>query len=87
MAQVVLPLLLAKELGGRREFRVSGNSVEELVQAIEVECPGFRQKLCNGERLRPIYRIVIDGQIAPEGLASRVSENSNVEILPAFGGG
>jgi molybdopterin converting factor small subunit len=87
VAEVHLPLLLANEIGGRREFRVPGNSVRELVEAIEAECPGFRERLCNGERLRPIFRIVIDGKIALEGLDSSVLENSKVEILPAFGGG
>ncbi|MCS7236941.1 MAG: MoaD/ThiS family protein [Thermoguttaceae bacterium] len=87
MAEVILPTLLAKELGGIRQLDVPGSSVAELVNAINAKHPGFRDLVCSGEKLRPIFRVVIDGRIAREGLASPVQPTSRVEILPAFGGG
>lgn len=87
MAEVILPTLLAKELGGIRQLDVPGESVKELVDAIEAKHPGFRELLCSGEKLRPIFRVIVDGQIARDGLASPVCPTSRVEILPAFGGG
>lgn len=87
MAEVILPALVAKELGGIRRFDVPGGSVAELVAAIDAKHPGFREILCSGDRLRPIFRIVVDGKIALQGLDAPVAPESRVEILPAFGGG
>ncbi len=87
MAEVILPILLAKEFGGIRRVKSPGRSVAEVIQEIDRLHPGFQEKVCNGERLRPIFRVVIDGQIALKGYARRVGEQSRVEFLPAFGGG
>ncbi len=87
MAEVILPTLVAKEFGGIRRLEVPGSSVAELVEAIDAQHPGFRELLCAGSKIRPMFRIIVDGKIALEGLSTPVTAQSRVEVLPAFGGG
>lgn len=87
MATVSIPLLLEGLTGGARQAEVAGATLEEVVAALDVAYPGIGARIRDGEKLSPSLAFVIDGKIASRGLATPVGPESQVSILPAFGGG
>ncbi len=87
MAEIRFPSLLAQWAGGIRRWEGDGTTVEDLIAHVDRQFPGFRERLCDGNRLRPIYKLVVDGRIAFGGLETPIGPDSVVDILPSFGGG
>ena len=87
MASVSIPLLLKDVTGGARGAQVQGQTLAEIITALDSVHPGIESRLRNGEKLNPNLGFVIDGRIASRGLSTPVSADSQVNILPAFGGG
>lgn len=87
MASVTIPLLFKDITGGARRADVSGATLEEIVAALDELHPGLAGKIRDGDRLSPIVALTVDGKIAAQGLATPVRPDSEVCILPSFGGG
>jgi molybdopterin converting factor small subunit len=87
MARVSIPLLLSDVTGGVRQAEVAGTTLAEVVAALEALHPGIATRICNGEKITPNVAVTVDGKIAARGLATPVRPESQVAILPAFGGG
>lgn len=87
MPVVWIPSLLRGLCGGQRQVRVAGATLREVIEALEAACPGVRERLLDGDRLRPELQLSVDGQVATLGLRQPVREESEVHILPAVGGG
>jgi molybdopterin synthase sulfur carrier subunit len=87
MATVWIPALLRDLTGGRETVTVSGNTVREVVEALERLYPGVRARLCEGDALRRGLTVAIDTQVARLGLNEPVAETSEVHFLPAISGG
>ena len=66
---------------------VEGVTVREVVDNLEVSCPGIRVRLLEEGRLRSNIRVAVDGRISTLGLLERVSETSEVHFVAAVGGG
>ncbi len=75
--------------GGHKTLRVAGGSVKQIINNLEAEYPGVRERLCdeNGIDLLPGIAVIIDGETSQLGLLERVEEDSEVHFLPALGGG
>lgn len=80
-------MLLKDVTGGLRRAEVPGATVGEVIAELDRRHPGFKQRVCNGDRLSPIVAVTVDGQIARDGLATAVRADSEVCFLPSFGGG
>jgi molybdopterin converting factor small subunit len=87
MATVAIPLLLKDVTGGQRKATVSGSTLEEIISQLDKLHPGFEARVREGDKLSPIVAITVDGKIAVKGLATPVRPDSQVCILPSFGGG
>ncbi len=87
MATVSIPLLLKDVTGGVRQAEVSGETLAELIAALEDVFPGIEARIVNDRKIKPTAALVVDGRIAAEGLATPVKPDSQVSILPSFGGG
>jgi len=87
MATVSIPLLFQELTDGRRQVEVGGATVADVIAALDALYPGIATRLRDGDRLAPIVTVTVDGKIAAEGLATPVGPNSEVCMLPAFGGG
>jgi molybdopterin synthase sulfur carrier subunit len=87
MPRVIIPPLLRELSGGVEETTVPGETVREVIEALDQRYPGIRERLCEGDRLRPGLAIVVDGQTSAERLRHRLSEKSEVHFLPAISGG
>ena len=87
MATVWIPSLLRDLTGGREQVRVPGRTVREVIDHLDDTFPGFQQKLCDENGLRPGIAVAVDAQIARLGVHQAVAENSEVHFLPAVSGG
>lgn len=61
--------------------------MRELIENLERAWPGLRERLVEGDRLRPHIRVAVDGRISTMGLLERVSATSEVHFLAAVSGG
>ena len=87
MPIVWVPAQLRDLTGGRETVAVPGRTVGEVVAELDRLHPGIRERLCEGDGLRPGLSVAVDDQIARFGLGEPVGENSEVHFLPAIGGG
>jgi molybdopterin converting factor small subunit len=87
MTKVWIPLLLADVTGGARRAEVEGATLEEIITALERIHPGIEARIRDGDKIRPTLAFTVDGKIAAQGLATEVRPDSEVCMLPSFGGG
>lgn len=87
MATVSIPLLLKDVTGGARQAEVAGTTLGEIVTRLDAAFPGIEARIRHGEKLSPNLAFTIDGKIATQGLATPVTPDCQIHILPAFGGG
>ena len=87
MASVWIPSLLRDLTGGIVEFRVSGDTVNDLINTLDERYPGLRARLCDKDAIRPNIALVIDGLRSQKGLREPVAANSEVHFVPAISGG
>jgi molybdopterin synthase sulfur carrier subunit len=87
MATIWIPSLMRDLTAGQERVDVPGRRVSELIEALEAAYPGFRDRVCEGERLAPAISVWVDGHIAPLGLRQAVDEGSEIQFLPAVAGG
>lgn len=87
MATVVLPRsLIALFPGSERRYAVAGESVDELLAALDAVVPGVRERLVEaGPRLRPHINVFVNS--APADLATAVPAEATVHVIPAVSGG
>jgi sulfur-carrier protein len=84
---VWIPSLLRDLTAGRETVRVDGQTVRQVIAALDRLYPGIKQRLCEGDLLRPGIAVAVDTQIAPLGLLQPVREGGEVHFLPAVSGG
>ena len=87
MAIVYPPIGLAKVFGGKSPLEVEGATVREVLDNLETIWPGVRERLADGDRLRPGISVAVDGVVSPIGLLEAVSEKSEVHFVAAISGG
>ena len=87
MAIVFIPSLMQALTGGQQKVTVEGSSVRQIVNNLDGEYPGVKDRLVAGDRIKPSISVAIDGEISPMGLLEKVGEDSEVHFLPAIGGG
>ena len=85
MATVFIPAQLAKLTGGRRQVEASGKTLLEVIESLEQQFPGFRERVLEGERLRPGLAAAVDNAFT--GLLQPIGESSEVHFVPALRGG
>jgi molybdopterin synthase sulfur carrier subunit len=87
MAIVLLPRsLLALFPGAERRHELDGETVGELLDALDVRIPGLRDRLVeSGPRLRPHINVFVAG--VPADLLTAVRAGDTVHVIPAVSGG
>jgi molybdopterin synthase sulfur carrier subunit len=87
MATVLLPRsLLSLFPGVERRHDLSGETVDQILTALDGAAPGMRDRLVEeGPRLRRHINVFVDGQ--PAGLETPVAAGATVHVIPAVSGG
>jgi molybdopterin converting factor small subunit len=87
MPTVWIPALMRNLTQGHTSVQVPGQTLHELIDALEAKHPGLRARLCDGDAIRPGISVIINSQISREGLSASVNESSEVHFVPAIAGG
>jgi molybdopterin converting factor small subunit len=87
MATVHIPAPLRVLTGGKSEVSVSGTSLGEVVDALEVSYPGLKRRLVEDDRIRPGLAVFVGGVQAPSRLSQRLHETAEIYFAPAIAGG
>lgn len=86
MPRVFIPPML-RSLVGRETVDVPGATVREVIDALDAQFPGVRQRLRDDDGLRSGISVAIGGSVSSLGLLRRVGPEDEVHFLPAVGGG
>jgi sulfur-carrier protein len=90
MAKVKIPPVLRKMTGGAKEAVVEGNTIGEILDALDRQYSGIKTQLLteDGQIARFVNVYVNDEDVRfMQGLVTGVKENDTVVILPAMSGG
>jgi len=87
MATVFIPSLMQDLTDGQQTVEVTGVTVREVVNALEGQYPGMKERLMDGFRLKGNITVAVDGEVSPVGVLADVGESSEVHFLPAIAGG
>ncbi len=87
MATVFIPSLMQKLSDGNNRVQVEGATVRQIVNNLDEQYPGFKDRLVADGRIKGNISVAVDGEITPLGMLEKVGESSEVHFLPAIGGG
>jgi sulfur-carrier protein len=90
MVKVKIPPVLRKLAGGAKEASVEGNTIGEVLDALDRQHSGIKTQLLteDGQIARFVNVYVNDEDVRfMQGLVTPVKENDTVVILPAMSGG
>jgi molybdopterin converting factor small subunit len=86
MATVFLPSILRSLAGGVTTVDASGETLQEVLDDLERQHPGIRERVLEGGAFRPEIFVAIDGNEA-FSVNDPVAPGAEVRILPAIAGG
>ena len=90
MASVRIPTPLRRITGEKDEILVAAKNIHELVEELESQFPGIKERLCdeNGNIRRFINLYVNNEDIRfLKGMETEIKETDIVSIIPAIAGG
>lgn len=87
MPNVWIPALMRDMTGGEEMVRISGQTVQQVIENLEERFPGIQDRLCDKDGLRSNINVIVDGEVSHRRLRQTLSENSEVHFLPVMSGG
>ncbi|MGK2965614.1 MAG: MoaD/ThiS family protein [Tepidiformaceae bacterium] len=87
MAKVWIPSPLRPLCGGVSALEVPGATLREALEALDVRCPGFMERVVEDGRVRPELAIAIDGEARTFALFQELRPDADLTIIPAISGG
>jgi sulfur-carrier protein len=87
MPTVHIPPQMRDLTGGAADVQAPGDTLRQVVVALERRFPGIAARLTADDRVAPGLAVSIDGVVTSRGLLARVGPESEIHFLPAFGGG
>jgi molybdopterin synthase sulfur carrier subunit len=87
MAVVWIPSLLHQLSQSQGQVNVPGQTVGQVIDALDAIYPGLKARLCRGNRLHPTLIVTVDGRVGRLGLLEPVVEQSELHFLPVVAGG
>jgi sulfur-carrier protein len=91
--EVRIPTILRPYTGGEKSVDASGETLSELIDDLEGNHPGIRERLLEKDQAEPALRRFINVYVNDEdvrftgGLATDLSDGDQVVVLPAVAGG
>lgn len=90
MPLVRIPTPLRNLSGDRDELKIVATNVGDMIEKLEAECPGMKDRLCdeNGE-IRRFINIYVNNEDIRflDGKETALSDGDSVSIIPAIAGG
>jgi sulfur-carrier protein len=88
--KILVPTTLQPFTNNQPTIDCDGNSIADLLEQLEVKCPGIKARLCDdsGQPRRFLNLYVNDEDIRfLEGTATALADGDKVSIVPAVAGG
>lgn len=73
--------------GGVRRVDVTGRTVAQAIDALDVLYPGAKARLCDGDHMDHTVAVSVDNKVARLGLRAPVKAESEIRFLPVIEGG
>jgi sulfur-carrier protein len=87
MAQVFIPAALRPLTNGLGSIEVPGATVGEVIDNLDRQFPGTKDRLCQHGLIRPGISVAVGGSVSSLGMLQRTEPHSEIHFLPAIGGG
>ena len=87
MPTIFIPAPIRDLTQGKASVVVSASSVREAMESLEAEYPGIKDRLCEGEKVRPNISVLVDGQASHLKMREKLREDSEVHFVIAVSGG
>jgi sulfur-carrier protein len=87
MPMVWIPALMRDLTGGVEQVSVVAETVGEAIERLEDRYPGVKERLVEGERLRPNISVIVDGVVGQRRLREKVGEDSEIHFIASISGG
>jgi molybdopterin synthase sulfur carrier subunit len=87
--EVRIPTILRNYTGGAKAVEGSGATLDELLNNLDKEHGGLRDRLVDGEKLRRFVNVYLNDEDVRflGGLETPVKDGDTVTVLPAVAGG
>jgi molybdopterin synthase sulfur carrier subunit len=87
--EVRIPTILRTYTGGEKAVEASGSTLSELIDDLESNHPGLKDRLIDGEDLRRFVNLYVNDEDVrfTGGLGTELSDGDQVVVLPAVAGG
>jgi len=88
--QVLIPTPLRRYTGGSAKVESSGNSIAAVLDDLNVNYPGLKERVCEEDgEIRRFVNVFINGENVRklDGAATPVKEGDEIGIIPAMAGG
>jgi molybdopterin converting factor small subunit len=89
MATVRIPTPLRSHTGGQDVVTVPGATISEIIEGLEKDHPGIRDKLVDDKGVRRFVNIFIGEEDIRfmDGIDTAVKDSDEISIIPAIAGG
>lgn len=86
---VIIPTLLRSLTEGEKKVQAQGKSVGEVIDYLDGQFPGIKERLVSGDQLHQFVNIYVnDGDVRfAEGLKTPIRAGDSLTVLPAVAGG
>lgn len=87
MPTLWIPAPLRDLTQGKSSVTVTGSTVREAIENLELQFPGIKERLCENEKIRPNISVLVDGHVTPLKIRERLQETSEVHFVVRISGG
>jgi len=87
MPTLWIPAPLRNLTQGKASVVVAGSSVREAIESLEAQYPGIKERLCEGDKVRPNISVMVDGHVSHLKMREKLTEASEVHFVIAISGG
>jgi sulfur-carrier protein len=87
MVTVFIPALLRKLTGGKDRTSATGTTLRELINDLDRQFPGFRDRVVEQGDLAGSVAVSINGEVITGGLSEPIPADSEIHFVPAIAGG
>ena len=82
-----IPTQLRELTQGQQIVPVTGATVREVIEDLERQFPGIKDRLCEGDKVRANISVVVDGHVALLKIREKLESDSEVHFVIAISGG
>jgi len=86
---VRIPTPLRTLTGGQDEVEAKGSTVSEIIEDLEANHPGIKERLCDDKGIRRFVNVYLNDEDIRflDNVDSAVADGDTVSIVPAIAGG